>query len=260
MGRRRAGGGGRGETRTLHLVPAGIPARVRRHRALRRLVRHRQLALDHDRAAHPRARDAADARCVAPTGARLDHRRGARRRDVASVVGLSRASSSRRGSSVSSTSSGSSLPNTGLVFAHAQRGVAGLLAGILVTLVASLRPAIRATRVPPIAAVREGAILPPGEARRLRWRGRGAHGARGASRRSRLASSPTASARSRSCSGWARDAPHVHRRRALLLAARASARSGPRLAGERGSEALPASLRATMLGVIRSEPRRPPPR
>jgi predicted lysophospholipase L1 biosynthesis ABC-type transport system permease subunit len=31
---------------------------------------------------------------------------------------------------------------------------------ILVTLVASLRPALRATRVPPLAAVREGATLP----------------------------------------------------------------------------------------------------
>ena len=33
--------------------------------------------------------------------------------------------------------------------------------GIIVTLLASLRPAVRATRVPPIAAVREGSILPP---------------------------------------------------------------------------------------------------
>ena len=36
------------------------------------------------------------------------------------------------------------------------------------TLVASLRPAIRATRVPPIAAVREGSVLPPPKHRRLR--------------------------------------------------------------------------------------------
>ena len=33
-------------------VPAELPARLRRHRALRRLVRHRELAVDHDRAAH----------------------------------------------------------------------------------------------------------------------------------------------------------------------------------------------------------------
>ena len=45
--------------------------------------------------------------------------------------------------------------------------VVSLVVGTLVTLVASLRPAIRATRVPPIAAVREGAALPA--ARLSRW-------------------------------------------------------------------------------------------
>ena len=39
--------------------------------------------------------------------------------------------------------------------------VVALVAGILVTVVASLRPAFRATRVPPLAAVHEGATLPP---------------------------------------------------------------------------------------------------
>jgi putative ABC transport system permease protein len=38
--------------------------------------------------------------------------------------------------------------------------IVSLAVGIVVTLLASLRPAIRATRVPPIAAVREGAALP----------------------------------------------------------------------------------------------------
>jgi len=38
--------------------------------------------------------------------------------------------------------------------------VVALVVGILVTLLAALRPAIRATRVPPISAVREGAVLP----------------------------------------------------------------------------------------------------
>ncbi|HJV29598.1 MAG TPA: FtsX-like permease family protein [Gaiellaceae bacterium] len=54
---------------------------------------------------------------------------------------------------------GFTLPNTGLVF-QTRTIVVSLLVGVLVTLVASLRPAIRATRVPPIAAVREGATLP----------------------------------------------------------------------------------------------------
>ncbi|CAN5719284.1 ABC transporter permease [soil metagenome] len=62
---------------------------------------------------------------------------------------------------------GFTLPNTGLVF-ETRTIVVALLAGILVTLGASLRPAIRATRVPPVAAVREGATLPPGRFARLR--------------------------------------------------------------------------------------------
>jgi putative ABC transport system permease protein len=53
------------------------------------------------------------------------------------------------------------LPQTGLVYAT-RTVLAALLVGIVVTLLASLRPALRATRVPPIAAVREGATLPPG--------------------------------------------------------------------------------------------------
>src|SRR3712207_6126609 len=53
-----------------------------------------------------------------------------------------------------------------MVFA-VRTAVAGLLVGILITLAASLRPALRATRVPPIAAVREGAVLPTSRFARL---------------------------------------------------------------------------------------------
>ena len=53
------------------------------------------------------------------------------------------------------------LPQTQTVFAT-RTIVVSLLVGTLVTLVAGLFPAIRATRVPPIAAVREGATLPRG--------------------------------------------------------------------------------------------------
>ena len=48
----RAGQQRRGGHRRVHLVPPDVPARVRRRRALRRLLRDRELALDHDRPAH----------------------------------------------------------------------------------------------------------------------------------------------------------------------------------------------------------------
>jgi putative ABC transport system permease protein len=62
---------------------------------------------------------------------------------------------------------GFTLPNSGLILTPTAVVVA-LAAGIVVTLVASLRPAFRATRVPPIAAVREGATLPPSRFARYR--------------------------------------------------------------------------------------------
>ena len=51
------------------------------------------------------------------------------------------------------------LPQTETVFAT-RTIVVSLLVGTVVTLIAGLSPAFRATRVPPIAAVREGATLP----------------------------------------------------------------------------------------------------
>ena len=53
---------------------------------------------------------------------------------------------------------GFTLPNSGLVF-EPRAAVIALAAGILVTLLASVYPGLRATTVPPIAAVREGAVL-----------------------------------------------------------------------------------------------------
>ena len=67
---------------------------------------------------------------------------------------------------------GFDLPNTGLGFLTGTAVILALVAGIGVTLLASLRPAIRATKVPPIAAVREGGTLPRG--RFARFRGVGA--------------------------------------------------------------------------------------
>jgi putative ABC transport system permease protein len=54
---------------------------------------------------------------------------------------------------------GFTLPNAGLIF-EPRTIIVALAAGILVTLLASVYPGFRATMVPPIAAVREGASLP----------------------------------------------------------------------------------------------------
>ena len=58
------------------------------------------------------------------------------------------------------------LPTADTVFAT-RTIVVSLLVGTIITLIAGLFPAIRATRVPPIAAVREGFTLPPGRFHRF---------------------------------------------------------------------------------------------
>ncbi len=55
---------------------------------------------------------------------------------------------------------GIDLPQGNTIFAT-RTIVVSLVVGTLITLIASIRPARRATRVPPIAAVREGSVLPP---------------------------------------------------------------------------------------------------
>ena len=61
---------------------------------------------------------------------------------------------------------GFTLPNSGLIFST-RTIIVSLLLGIIVTLIASIMPAFKATRVPPIAAVREGAVDRPGPVRPL---------------------------------------------------------------------------------------------
>ena len=65
---------------------------------------------------------------------------------------------------------GLELPKNAMVI-ETRTVVVSLAVGIIVTLIASARPALRATRVPPIAAVREGAVLPPSRFRRFRTPG-----------------------------------------------------------------------------------------
>ena len=62
---------------------------------------------------------------------------------------------------------GIDVPRTATVYAP-RTFVISIAVGLVVTLLASLGPALRATRVPPIAAVREGSTLPRGRFARLR--------------------------------------------------------------------------------------------
>src|SRR5205823_4092707 len=79
---------------------------------------------------------------------------------LASVTGLFLGLALAKGLNSLLVSFGIDLPQTGLVF-KTRTVVVSLVVGVGITLVAALRPALRATRVPPIAAVREGAVLPP---------------------------------------------------------------------------------------------------
>jgi putative ABC transport system permease protein len=80
---------------------------------------------------------------------------------LASVIGLFLGLGLAKGLFQLFDSLGFTLPNSGLLL-QGRTVIVALVVGILVTVVASLRPALRATRVPPIAAVREGSTLPPG--------------------------------------------------------------------------------------------------
>ena len=78
---------------------------------------------------------------------------------LASLVGLFTGLALAKGLFSLFDAVGFTLPNNGLTL-ETRTIVVALIVGIVVTLLASLRPALRATRVPPIAAVREGATLP----------------------------------------------------------------------------------------------------
>jgi putative ABC transport system permease protein len=78
---------------------------------------------------------------------------------VASLVGLFFGLGLAKGLFKLFDAVGLTLPNNGLTL-ETRTIVVSLALGILVTLLASVYPALRATMVPPIAAVREGATLP----------------------------------------------------------------------------------------------------
>jgi putative ABC transport system permease protein len=79
---------------------------------------------------------------------------------LASVLGLLAGIGLAKGMVALFAAMGVELPEAATVIAP-RTVVVSILVGTLVTLIASILPARRATRVPPIAAVREGATLPP---------------------------------------------------------------------------------------------------
>ena len=86
---------------------------------------------------------------------------------LASIVGLFLGLGLAKGLFALFDAVGFTLPNNGILL-ETRTIVVSLALGIIVTLIASFFPALRATRVPPIAAVREGAELPPGRFHRFR--------------------------------------------------------------------------------------------
>jgi putative ABC transport system permease protein len=84
---------------------------------------------------------------------------------IASVIGLFLGVALAKGLNALFKALDLELPTTGLVFSL-RTVIVALLVGIIVTMVAGLAPALRATRVPPISAVREGAQPPPGRLHR----------------------------------------------------------------------------------------------
>ena len=141
-------------------LPAHVPAGLRLRRAGRRRVHHLQHLLDHGRPAHARVRAAAHAWRLAAqimrsvvveglllgvVGAALGLLGGHRARACArpAVQGVRRRPARQRHRARD---------------AHDRRVAAR---GHVVTVLAGLPPALRATRVPPLAAMREGVEIPP---------------------------------------------------------------------------------------------------
>jgi putative ABC transport system permease protein len=80
---------------------------------------------------------------------------------LASVLGLGLGVGLAKGLGALMAAMNLDLPKASTVF-EARTAIVSIVLGVVVTMIASIAPALKATKVPPIAAVREGATLPPG--------------------------------------------------------------------------------------------------
>ena len=111
---------------------------------------------------------------------------------VGSIIGLFLGLGIAMGLTALLEATGVDLASGGLVFST-RTIVVSLGVGTLIALLASLRPALRATRVEPISAVREGAVMPASRFARYAVATSAIVGTAGDRRSSRTASSQTAS-------------------------------------------------------------------
>ena len=129
---------------------------LRRHRRAGRRLHHLQRLLDDRRPAAPRVRHAARARRLAPPGPDRGHRR-----ERSAWASSPRSSASSPGSAsppASTSSSRRSAPTSRAAVSCWSRGPSSSRSavGIIVTLLSAVVPALRATRVPPMAALQRG--------------------------------------------------------------------------------------------------------
>jgi len=87
---------------------------------------------------------------------------------LASIIGIAAGYGLSKGINALFTSSGIDLPSAGTVFA-ARTVIVSLLVGVVVTTVAGLAPALRATRIAPVAALREGNVDPARKRGKIGW-------------------------------------------------------------------------------------------
>ena len=163
---------------------------------------------------------------------------------LASLVGLGLGVLLAEGIEALFGSLGVELPSADRVFAT-RTIVVSLVVGVGITLLAGLFPAIRATRVPPISAVREGATLPQVAVRSVRAVDRGRR-----RRRSRSSLLGARDVHRRARDG--RSAAVDRRRRAAALPRRRDAVVAPRYADRGRRRARPREVRAGGAGRLAS--------